>query len=396
MIQRYYTTLARLILIISLTAISGCGHHQQAKQKAKTIPYTVKAQSWQQTLYFSGTLHPLEIKPVVAPVDGNIVKIGVHPGQSVKKGELLYTITTQLAEKTFQPALTSYLKDKKALADADQKQQNSKLLYDNEILSRNEYQQSLESYYTAQLTAIQSKQTLEQALASLKLEQNNKALFTLIKHLDLSRVDDIKRVLSEVGGIDKFSIYSPVDGLLLLPAADSSGGSGKSITKGIGSNVKQGELMGKIGTTNGLAVNIQIDEANITKLHPGQSATISTLILPGQHLKGVLSSINIEAESSHGSPQFMGTVTIAKLSKQIKQQLRFGVNAKVEIQAKGKKAIFIPIDAITEDNGMTTVEKLVGDGKTKTTAVTIGTTLEKRVMITSGLNEGDKILVPAD
>ncbi|MCP4475266.1 MAG: HlyD family efflux transporter periplasmic adaptor subunit [Gammaproteobacteria bacterium] len=393
---RRYTIMARLILIISLITVSGCGNHQQAKQQVDTTAYTVKAQSWQQTLYFSGTLRPLEIKPIVAPVDGAIANIGTHPGQSIKEGALLYTITTQLAEKTFQPAFTSYLKDKKALADADQKQQNSKLLYDNEILSRNEYQQSLEGYYTAQLTAIQSKQTLEQALSSLKLEQNNKALFILITHLDLSRVDDIKRVLSEVTEIDQFSIYSPVDGLLLLPTTDSGSSNSKSTAKGIGSNVKQGELLGKIGTTNGIAVDIQIDEANITKLHPGQSAIVSTLILPGQRLKGILSRINVEAESSHGSPQFMGTVTIAKLSKQIKQQLRFGVNAKVEIQAEGKKAIFIPIDAITENNGNTTVEKVDANGKTTTTAVTIGTTLEKRVMIISGLSEGDKILVPTD
>ena len=58
--------------------------------------------------------------------------------------------------------------------------------------------------------------------------------------------------------------------------------------------------------------------------------------------------------------------------------------------------INIPINAINEKNGQTSVEKIESNGKTKTVAVIVGTSLENRIMVTSGLTEGDKILVPTN
>ena len=63
------------------------------------------------------------------------------------------------------------------------------------------------------------------------------------------------------------------------------------------------------------------------------------------------------------------------------------------ITAQKQNVLRLPVTAINPRNGRATVQVLGKDGKTETRDVTTGLKGDDDIEITSGLNEGDKVVV---
>jgi len=313
----------------------------------------------------------------------------------VDKGQLLYTVDTELVMKEVRPALINYIKSKKTLVDANQKQEDAIFLYKNDIISRMEYHQALEAYDTAQFSVIEARQKLKQIVNLLQFKQRRIDLFNRMTQLDISHPDKILKLLEEIEESNHFLIHAPISGILLMDNRSSYGQFSSNRQKSIGKSIKQGDLLANIGTRAGIRIAISINMTDIHKVRVGQKAIVTMPTLPGEQLIGHVSSIGLQAVNDRGVAKVQATVIANHLSDTIQHNLYLGVNAKVAIMTKTKPAVIIPINAINfAQNNQTSVEVIGKDGTIQKVPVTIGISLEKSIMITSGLHKGDKILVP--
>ena len=138
---------------------------------------------------------------------------------------------------------------------------------------------------------------------------------------------------------------------------------------------------------------------NINQIKVGQPVTVTSSALPNMTLKGNVNMVGSQAQSSSSSSQselatFPVEIQISALTTEEQQLIRVGMNAKVEISIPGPEEIIVPIDAVSETNGQTTVQVLNSStGKPQTVDVTTGSTTATGVIITTGINVGDKIVV---
>lgn len=386
-----YRKLLSLFLIFMTSFVLISCRDGQAKTKIgkKTILTVTKSPTFSM-LYFSGNLQPYKQTNITSPTDGGIIVKKFSYGQFVKKGVLLFVVKSSKIRKDFETALTAYLKAKEDLNHQVANFQNTASLYKDQLVSRDEYTQASNSFYLSQLSLLQAKITLKNLV---KYFPEQSSVFSL-------SIKDIKRITSAFSNdkkVDNISIYSSAGGIVLFPQKSSGGAAGGSDIKkvGVGSIVKQGQLLVSIGSEKNLSLEAKANEININQLKVGLKANITSVAFPGITLKGKITSIDNQATGTGPIPQFNIVIKINDIPKSARKLIRIGMSAKVSLQIKQAAAIQIPISAFSYNDvtNQATVELINPEtNKPKTQVITTGKTLLTKVIVYSGLKVGDKIV----
>jgi len=158
-------------------------------------------------------------------------------------------------------------------------------------------------------------------------------------------------------------------------------------------NYKEGDIilsdgaksMATIINNDTLFIEVNIEEADISKLKVGQKAVATFDAIDGLSLEGEISFISLTSETSSNG---IVTYLVRILLNQPGEQIREGMTASVEfITAEAKNVLAIPVAAVRNIGGKPSVE--LADGQVAN--VTTGFTDGKKVEISSGLNEGDVV-----
>ena len=174
----------------------------------------------------------------------------------------------------------------------------------------------------------------------------------------------------------------------------SSGGSGASGSgvSGSGSGSAAGSSSSSAAivviTTDAWVVSTSVTSADLPLLKPGMQAQITpsgsrSLVF------GTVSTIGVIATSTSGVATFPVTIAVTGSPK----GLYAGSSATVAIIVKEvANALTVPTSAIRTEGGKTVVSKLV-DGAAVTTPVQVGMVQGSSTQVTSGLAEGDQVVV---
>ncbi len=369
-------TLVGLLMV----GVGAC--HSQQKQNKNTQYKILKITPLptSKTLYFSGSILPVKTIPVVSTADGMISKINFIYGRLVKKGQLLFVIQSEKQQTDYQNALTKYLQAKQTFSLSNRQLTGDEVLYKQGLISRNTYDSSKN---TNALNRLAMLQTESQLRATLKGRN-----FQNIEKLSIDNIDAVNKALELNQRTATLEVYSPSAGQVLFPLSLSS----KIKT---GDRVKSGQALLSIDPNGGISIDISIDEINVNQLQVGQPAIVTSVAFPNFKLKGYVKSIDAQASSTGNLPTFSATVIVLKLTAQQDKIIHVGMSAKIAITTQRKPQILVPIYAVTEENGISSVNVL--DPKTgkinKVTVVTAETTLND-VAITSGLKAGDQVVLP--
>jgi HlyD family secretion protein len=137
------------------------------------------------------------------------------------------------------------------------------------------------------------------------------------------------------------------------------------------------------------ALTASVDELDIPLVALGQSATISIDALSDQTFKGEVSNIAYTSTTSQGVVSYQVTVTVEDPSG---NALISGMSASADIVTESAtNVLIIPSDIIGGTTSNPTVVVLA-DGLEQTVSITIGISNDNYTEVTSGLNEGDKIV----
>jgi RND family efflux transporter MFP subunit len=138
-----------------------------------------------------------------------------------------------------------------------------------------------------------------------------------------------------------------------------------------------------------------VDETDIGKLVVGQTAIITTDTIPGEKFTGTLSFVSPYGSTAMGPATFTVKIKVDNTAKLLKR----GVSAVATIPVANKNnVLLVPSNALkgSHSNYRVDVVKTMKEGEiseTEKRAVTVGLRNKDFVEITSGLNEGDMVLV---
>jgi HlyD family secretion protein len=377
----------KAIIILFCIGISACGTNDK-KTTILQKEFKVEKTTLKKTLFFTGTIEPIRQTPIIVKDNAVVEKIYTNYGQFVKKGEQLARVNSLSLRKDVNNALTSFLKAKDSFNVAKSKFIGTKKLWDAGLIAKNNYLSEKSSLATSEMTLIQEQDKLSHLVANrlktgISLEQ--------LAKLRLDDIEKVKKILKV--DFNLITLNAPISGVVLMPPK-SGNDSVSDIT--VGSQLKEGQVISLIGNMTGIAVNIKVPEVNIDKVKNGQKAIVKGIAFPKFPLHGnvieVASQASTTAGASGGFPLFEAKVEVPKLSVKQASLVKVGMSAHVEVDIESKSVLMIPIKAVFQESGLSKVKLKKDDGKIVTKAITTGESSVDKVVVESGLKQGDVIV----
>lgn len=149
-----------------------------------------------------------------------------------------------------------------------------------------------------------------------------------------------------------------------------------------------------IGDLSGIRVEIDVPEIDIEHIRPGMTAHISGVALGKQSLQGELVAVNAQAVATSGNtlPSFNAVVEVKALTATQRHWIKVGMSAAIELTLEGDQELLIPIAAVKQEKGGSVVTLREANGKTSVRPISTGAADVDKVVVESGLSEGDVVV----
>ena len=409
-----------VLVILSKTGVFGKAEGTKVtaeKAEVRTIIEVVNA---------SGKIYP-EVEVKVSPdISGEITELTVQEGDTVKKGQLLariyadvYNIQRNQAASGVAQSQAQVANSQAALdalkAQMEQAQRifnMQKKLYDDKVISMNEFNVADANYKTAKANYNAAQQGIRGGQATIESAKQNLAK----ANTDLGRT----------------AIIAPMDGVISLLSV-------KKGEKVAGNSFNVGTEMLRIADMAKIEIRVDVGENDIPKVKLGDSALIDIDAYSGRKFKGIVTQIassNNGAASSNSLSTTSNDVTQYKVYVRLLQEsysdllgkgsfpFRPGMSANADIQTRRQiNVISVPINAVTtrdkndslnlktdekkktdnaattntaESNSIDDLEVVVfirdSSDKVKKVKVTTGIQDINHIEITSGLKAGQEVI----
>lgn len=348
-----------LSLVAATLLISGCGGEDKGAEtkvaQPEATPMTViKAETrdmpdWGE---FTGQVNAAETVDIRARVAGFLQEKNFKEGASVSKGDLLFVIDPKPFQETLKQEQSGLDYNLALIEKARKDYERFKKLYDEGVVSRDEY----ESYQTQ--------------LATLKAQVNdNKA-----------RVENAKIELGYT------RILSPIDGIIGRVQVD------------VGNLVGQGEntLLATVSTVDPVYVNFSVSESEYIRAmrdpsdKDSRDSRVRMILADGSEYdhEGIYDMVDRAVDSR------TGTLGVRVTFPNPEHLLRPGQYAKVRVLFDMiEDAVVVPARGVIDTQGMKSLLVVDQSGTVRSQPVTLGIEAKNLVVVKEGLSPGDMVIV---
>lgn len=356
-------------LIVSLFLMISCGVEMPKEKESSFETMTVKKSDIEVPVKFSAKMKGQADVNIMPQVSGQLMKIYVTEGQQVRKGQTLFVIDSRNAQHELESARAN-LQAAQANLQAAMSQANSakleyesnKNLYDKKIVSNYMLESSLNTYKQAQATVSQARAAVSQAKAAVNHARVNLGFCT---------------------------ITSPVSGVI------------GEITVHAGDQVTPMSQLTIVSGNKQMEAEFSVSESIIEELAQSgvsqsekakliaQMPEVTFIMKNGteyQH-KGRVSSLTGVVNAS------TGTLACKATFPNPEGLLFSGIQGTLVLPYSVQNVMVIPQAAIVRLQDKSLVYKVNADSTaTAVTVVTTDTGNGKDVVVTEGLNVGDRIV----
>lgn len=342
---------------------------------------TISRGDIRETISASGEIRAKTQINIGTTVAGEILKRHVEDGQNVKAGDLLVTIDSVRIKQQLEQAEAMWhaaQKDNERLeASRDKAQQTfirMESLARQGLLSDEEFRQAKLNRDSAALSAQASKSNVEQARANA------------------ASMRDI---------VNKAELRAPISGRVTGLKAER----GEMAIPGM-TNLPGATLM-VISDMAEIMAEIKVNESEVVRLKPGQSAQVTVESLPGKVFQGKVFEVASASERS-GQDANMYKVKVAlDMTNPDVSQFRPGMNARAVILTQEMKNVLrVPLQAVLEREGTQEEAQKKGllvaesrsivfafkAGKAEERLVKVGIANTQFYELKEGLAQGDQVL----
>ncbi len=235
----------------------------------------------------------------------------------------------------------------------------------------------------AQARGVQAQASLERALAN-KIQERVREAELAAARAQVARaqaqVENAKTMLEYT------TIRAPRDGVILKKFVEE----GTIITSGR-SAIAQGTDIVELGDLSKMYVDVNLDEADVAKVHVGQSVEIIVEGLPDKMFTGKVTRVNPEATTEQNIATVLVTVEIDNPDPLLKP----GMTATCDfLVAEAEDTLYLPSRAVREVSGQYMVTVREGEELVEI-PIEVGLVGDERTEILQGLKEGDEVVVPS-
>lgn len=364
-------------VLIAAAVIGGGGYfgyqYFKPKNEVSYITETVKRGKISQTVSATGEIAASNLVDVGAQVSGQIKKMHVKIGDTVKQGDLIAEIdnVTQTNEvNTKKAQLDSYRAQLEsaqvALKIAQRKFNRYKSLSAEDAVSKEEFENTEDTLATtrAKIKELQSA-----------IKQTQIAINTAEKDLGYTR------------------IIAPVDGTVVSLVVEQ----GQTVNSS-----QTAPTIVQIADLSKMTNKMQIAEGDATKVNAGQAVSFTILSEPDTPITTKLDSIDPGLTTMSQGSYSRSTDTTSNAIYYYARatvpnpdgKLAIGMTTQNTIEiAKVENALIVPTVAIKNQKGKKTVKILGEDNQTQEREIQTGLKDNMNTEIKSGLKEGDKVVV---
>jgi len=352
-----------------------------------------------ETISITGKVVPENEMDVSVKSLGTIESINVELESKVKKGDVIATlknedlkITLKNAENDLENAKQKVAQEIKIAQDAvnqaDQashntwilKQKKSQLYDQQKPPAGSTGEEKTADKYQDSVNKQSDEMTLEQAHGAYWNAVNNLNTIKINSKIEL---ENLERTISDTKRkLEDLILTSPIEGTIT------------QLDLKVGQEI-EAQTTAKVTITDLSKFHIEadIDEIDIGKLKEGQKALIVLDTYPDEELIGNIYYISQIGDESTGAVTYEVKFNI-KDNKGLK--IRTGMSTTIDIEIEGRKNVLIlPNNTITEEDEKKFVNMVEGEEK-KEVEIETGYSDGISTEIVSGLEEGDKVVVPKE
>jgi HlyD family secretion protein len=279
------------------------------------------------TVTATGNLRARGVVNIGSEISGRVKHVATDFNRSVKKGEVLAELDATQAEASLRQSRAQL-----AAAQAD---------LASRLASLNEAQRALERTATIASQGMTSVQQLDADKAHLTRAEA--AVAAARSQVELQRA----AVLSAQTTVDKTRIRSPLDGVVLTRDLEV----GQTVTAATPAFTVALAL-------SKLEAVVSIDEADIGRVQPGQTVSLSVDAWPGKQFAGVLREVHDVATTKNAVVTYNAIVTINNETLTLKP----GMSVTVTIEAERREGVVLVPNAALRYRPAVTVSKSAMSG----------------------------------
>lgn len=366
-------------LVIAVIAVIIFFNLQSQREKSiKVSVQKVERKNLTSVISASGEVKPKKNVNISSQIAGRVIKIGVEEGQQVKAGDFLLKLesTQYEANADRDRARIQSLKADQIRAEA--------------VLKRDEgfYQRQVK-LFDAQLI---STETLESAKANYEISKANyDAILFQIKQAQAS-------LESTLDILKKTEYYAPIEGIITSLRVE------EGETALVGTMNNPGTVLMTIADLSVMEVEVEVDETDVVGVKIGQSSEVKIDAYPTETIQGTVTEVGSSAlqtaTTADESKDFKVVVTLENPPPDLKP----GLSASADIiTAKRNNVLAVPISALVlrekaaDEQGDEKEQEegvyIVQESRVKFVPITKGIMGELLIEITSGLEEGQDVVV---
>lgn len=352
----------RIISVVLIVSLSGvfyaCGSGEENPEKTgkqseevtrdvekKRVPVEVgivKKEITRQNVPLTGIIQPIYEVDLVAEASGRVKQINKNLGAYVTPKDVLALIDDRVPLSKYKQAQAQVLSAQNNLSIAKLNLESDSELFKSGDISKLEYENSELAVKTAEANHLTAQATLS---LTEKAYQDTR-------------------------------ITSPINGLV----------SRKNIENG--TMVNNGMVLFRIVDLSTLKIEVGIPQNFINLVSVGGDAQITISALSGETVPGKIKYISPQADEQSGT--FLAEIHFKNSKSNL---IRAGMTAKVNLSiVNTNKQLVIPDYALITKNGEDAIYK-ISKNQANLTPVTVLQTFGSQVTISSGIEEGDTIVV---
>lgn len=426
-----------LVVVIAAVVIVSVSVHEVNKGVVTVQTGSVVRQGLTSIVTASGEIRPKNYTNVMGEGFGKITDIVVKEGDRVKKGDVLMRLENiqpgadvraqdasldaseagmQVADANYQSAVATQAQRQADLAKAKFDWARSQQLFKEQLISKQDYDASQATY--------------DGAVAALNASQAQVAETRAAREQAGSTIAQNRAVLVHQKDVLRKTTYvAPIEGIVSYIAVRV----GENVVPGIQNT--EGSFLMTISDMSVVTSEVKVDETDITNVREGQPADVAIDAIPGKVFKGHVTQVGelaiLRSTGQASTTQATANTQEARDFKVVvtldhpPDGLRPGLSSTAKIQTAQKSNVLtIPIQALAvrtqkdiqeaEQGSRGSSVTLAADrssampgalkaditgvfvirnGKAQFVPVTTGITGVTDIEITSGLKEGDQIVI---
>lgn len=331
------TSLKKIIIPIVIVAIISGGSYyaynkysnSKATSQSRSITMTATKGSISVSVQGTGTVVSSASKDIVAAGSGTLTNFPIQLGSVVKQGDSLGYINDSSINNQIQT-------DQMKLTQAQQQL--------TQITNQANYQAQ-----TDQLKLTQAQTQLSQMTKQSDIDNENITIQQLQNTLNNDNTTKTQNINNQNATIQQLqnTLNNDITTKNNLNLTVPISGTVTALNNQNGDTVQNGKTIATVQDLNHLQLNVAVDELDINKIQVGQKTDITFDDIQGKTFTGSVASIAYTGQTSNNVTTYNVVVTIDNPSG-----IKIGMNGNVNIQVQNKdNVIMVPTEAIQTRNG---------------------------------------------